>query len=251
MRFRFIGTGTALPDAERGATAFLAQREGRSVLIDGGAGTLRGLGALGLRASELDGGVYSHRHIDHCGELPALLFAMRIERRERDYPIWAGQGFAEHLAGLGRAYPERWLRGSAWAPQVHELPLEGPGEALLPGGLRLRTLPANHGAGALHVRLEAPEGAVVFSGDTGPSPALVELSRGAEVLVCECAFDAPGETPQHLWPEAVRELVAEARPKRVLLTHFYPELDPERALAVVTEAGVPVERARDGQVLTL
>lgn len=251
MRLTLLGTGTALPDAERGATGLLLQRAGASVLIDGGPGTLRALGAVGLPLDKLSGGVYSHRHIDHCGELPALLFAMRVTSRSVDYPIWAGEGFQALLDGLGAAWPERWLRGRAWAPRVHELSLAGPGEAELPGGLRLRTLPANHGAGALHLRVECPEAVVVFSGDTGPSDALRELSEGVDLLICECAYSGPREDPQHLWPEAVRALVSEARPRRVLLTHHYPEVDPARALAVVSEAGVPVQRAVDGQVVSL
>ena len=44
-------------------------------------------------------------------------------------------------------------------------------------------------------------------------------------------------------------IVAAARPKRVVLTHLYPSVDPELALAVVRATGVPTERGLDGQVL--
>jgi ribonuclease BN (tRNA processing enzyme) len=258
VRFTVLGSGTALPDADRGPAGFLLQCDGTSestaLLIDGGTGTLQRLARIGVDARDLDGGVYSHRHVDHCGDLVPLLFALHVggdKPRTRDYPIWAGEGFTAFHRGLVEVYG-RWIQGSGWATPIIELPLGGRGEALLPGGIRLETRPANHSAGALHLRFTSPGGrSVVFSGDTGPSPALAELAAGADLLVTECALDDVDPRDAHLWPEAVAEIVAAARPGRVALTHLYPGTDPERALAIVGAAGAPVERARDLQVFAL
>ncbi|MCB9758852.1 MAG: ribonuclease Z [Alphaproteobacteria bacterium] len=253
MRFTVLGSGTTLPDPDRGPAGFLVRAGGRSILVDGGGGTIQRLARAGVDARTLDGGVYSHRHLDHAGELAPLLFTMRVgvdRPRDRDYPIWAGQGMRAHLEALDAVYGGK-LRGRTWGPVVHELPLDGPGRARLPGGVRLDTLPARHTQGALHLRFTGPEGAtVVFSGDTGPSENLVTLARGADLLVTECALAGPPVSePAHLWPDAIHALVAAARPRRVLLTHLYPDVDPDRALRVVAEAGVPVERAWDGQTV--
>ena len=135
---------------------------------------------------------------------------------------------------------------------VTELPLDAPGRAELPGGLVLDTLPANHSAGALHLRVTGPGGVrVVFSGDTGPSKNLARLAAGADLFVCECALEREQVSIKHLWPEAVAQIVDNACPRQVALTHFYPEVDEARALAVVGRSGVPVVRARDGQVFDL
>lgn len=253
-RFVLLGTGTLVPDTERGPAGFLLEAGGARILVDGGSGTLMRLKHAGVDARELDAGVYSHRHIDHTGDLPPLLFAMRvgIERpRHRDYPIWAGQGFADFLAGLQGVYGS-WIHSERFAVPVTELPLDGPGEALLPGGVRLDTLPARHTGGALHLRFTTPEGrSVVFSGDTGRSENLATLAAGADLLVTECASDGPDPWDAHLSPEDVAEVVRAARPKQVVLTHLYPGLDPARALAVVAEAGAPVQRGRDGMVVPL
>ena len=132
-----------------------------------------------------------------------------------------------------------------------ELPLSGPGEARLPGGVTLRTLPANHGAGALHLRFESPDGGViVFSGDTGPSENLITLSRGVDVLVTECAVEPNDPYGGHLCAEDIVQIVRGARPKRVLLTHFYPGVDVARALGLIAAEGVDVRRAEDGDVVT-
>jgi len=252
MRFTLVGTGTTVPDAARGPAAFLVQHGGASVLVDGGSGTMSRLAALGVDARALDGGVYSHRHVDHCGDLVPLLFTMKVGAdlpRRRDYPIWAGGGFHEFFADLVGAYG-KWIQPEAWKVLISELSLVGADSAELPGGVRLDTLPAVHSAGALHLAFTAPNGyRVVFSGDTGPSEALVRLSAGADVLVTECAVPEADPWSSHLNPHDVAAIVSAARPKRVVLTHLYPSVDPERALSVVRATGVPTERGVDGQVL--
>lgn len=252
MRFVLVGTGTTVPDAARGPAGFLVESEGRRILVDGGTGTIGRLAALGVDARTLDGGVYSHRHVDHCGDLVPLLFTMKVgpERaRDRDYPIWAGAGMIEFLRGLEGVYG-RWIQAESWRAVVTELPLDGPGSANLPGGVRLDTRPAVHSAGALHLSFTGPDGfRVVFSGDTGPSAALADLARGADVLVTECAVPEPDPWNSHLCPPEVAALIDAARPKRVVLTHLYPMVDPEEALRVVRAVGVPVERGFDGQIL--
>jgi ribonuclease BN (tRNA processing enzyme) len=254
MKFTLVGTGTLVPDADRGSAGFLVQDGKTSLLVDGGSGTLQRLARSGFDARRLDGGVYSHRHLDHCGDLPALLFTLHFSfdlPRTRDYPIWAGQGFSALIRGLGTAWG-RQLVAEHYATPVFELPLDGSGRAELPGGLVLDTLPANHEEGALHLRFTSPSGAsVVFSGDTGPSENLVMLARGADLLVCECALPEGHPYSMHLSPSQVAAIVDAARPAAVRLTHFYPGTDPEAALSLVSSTGVPSQRGYDGELIVI
>jgi ribonuclease BN (tRNA processing enzyme) len=221
-----------------------------NLLVDGGSGTLGRLHAAGVDARLLDGGIYSHRHLDHTGDLGPLLFALRVGidvKRRRDYPIWAGAGFRGFLGELRTVYGE-WLQTSEFGVPVAELPLDGPGTAALPGGLRLDTLPANHGAGALHLRFTSPGGAsVVFSGDTGPSENLARLAAGVDLLVTECAVPEPDPWGAHLCPADVLRVIDDARPARTLVTHFYPDMDEAETLARLRSSGRQVDRAYDGQ----
>lgn len=252
MRFVLLGTGTLVPDADRGPAGFLIESQAKHILIDGGSGTIQRLKRYGVDARELDAGVYSHRHLDHCGDLAPLLFAMRVgadRPRQHPYPIWAGQGFREFLNQLENVYPG-WLRNDRFHATVQELPLNAPGQAQLPGGIRLDTLPARHSAGALHLRFTDPTGfSVVFSGDTGPNENLAILAENADILITECAAEGKDPWDSHLAAEDVAQVVLKARPKRVILTHFYPGTNVEHALRTVQMTGVPVERGIDGQQL--
>jgi ribonuclease BN (tRNA processing enzyme) len=252
VRFHLVGTGTTVPNAERGPAGFLVEQGETRVLVDGGSGTMGRLARMGVDARTLDAGVYSHRHVDHCGDLVPLLFTMRVGAelpRTRDYPIWAGEGFRPFFQGLEGVYGS-WIQPSGWRIPITELSLGGPDGADLPGGIRLDTLPAVHSAGALHLRFTAPDGyTVVFSGDTGPSENLARLAAGVDVLVTECAVPEPDPWNAHLTAAQVATIVDAARPRRVVLTHLYPMVDPAAALRTVAATGIPVERGCDGQVL--
>jgi ribonuclease BN (tRNA processing enzyme) len=241
VRFWVLGSGTSVPDPDRGPAGFLLQHAGKSWLVDGGSGTLQRCARAGCDPRALDGGIYSHHHPDHCADLVPLLFSMRVgpPPRQHDYPIVAGEGFARFFEGLCSVYG-KWITPGKGQVHIDELSLSGPQQRDL-GGVTLLTRPANHTAGALHLRFEAEGRSVVFSGDTGPSAELALLARGADLLVCECA----GEVEGHLSPSEVAAIVSEARPKQVWLTHLYPDVDPEQAVATVAATGVAVRRASD------
>jgi ribonuclease BN (tRNA processing enzyme) len=52
----------------------------------------------------------------------------------------------------------------------------------------------------------------------------------------------------HLSPSEVARIAAEARPRELWLTHFYPGTDPDEAVARIAATGVPVRRAADQDV---
>ncbi len=110
MTLTVLGSGTSVPDVERGPCGLLVQTEAGAWLVDGGSGTLQRCARAGVDPRTLTGGVYSHHHPDHCADLVPLLFSMRVgpPPRERDYPIWAAQGFSTFLTGLQGAYG-RWI----------------------------------------------------------------------------------------------------------------------------------------------
>ena len=252
MRLRVLGSGCWLADARRGAPGFLLRSGEDTVLVEAGSGTLQRLARAGLDPVALDAVVLSHRHLDHCADLAPLLFCMKHQRspaRLRDLLVAGSTGTAHHLEGL-RALHGTSLCAEHFGVRTSELPLDGPGRLLLPGGTLLESAPAVHAEGALHLRFTDPDGtALVFSGDTGPSEALEQLAAGADLLVCECALPPDDAFPFHLSARDVAQLAAAARPRGVLLCHYYPRLDAEADVALVARCGVPCRWAEDGDEL--
>ncbi|MFO1400829.1 MAG: MBL fold metallo-hydrolase [Steroidobacteraceae bacterium] len=103
---------------------------------------------------------------------------------------------------------------------------------------------------AVAYRVEAGGRSFVFSGDTGPTAQLAKLARGADVLFSEVVDipsieaslrqlmpQAPPErvaamarnmSRNHLEPEAIGRIAADAGVKRVVLTHYVPGLEAMR-----------------------
>lgn len=239
-----LGSGTALPDPHRGPAGFALHHDGGWWWIDGGSGTLQRSAQAGIDPLTLRGGIYSHHHPDHMGDLVPLLFAHMVAKRAEDYPIWAGQGFAAWFDAVAAPFGH-WLDTPY---TVHEIDRSGPQRVRLAPGLVLSTAPAVHSAAALHLRFDTEAGSVTFSGDTSPSASLAALARGTDLLVCECGGSDARPVRGHLTPSDVALLAQEARPGAVWLTHLSPHVDPDDALATVAATGIPARRAHDGDV---
>ena len=97
--------------------------------------------------------------------------------------------------------------------------------------------------------LEDEGGSVAYTGDTGENPAVADHARGVSLFVCECSFPDEEAIELHLTPSSAGRLAARAGCRRLLLTHFYPSLDPEAARTGAARLySGPIEVARDGSV---
>jgi ribonuclease BN (tRNA processing enzyme) len=95
---------------------------------------------------------------------------------------------------------------------------------------------------------------LTYSGDTGESPALVELAGSADVLLCEATFlEEPGIPPDlHLTGRQAGQHAVAADAGHLVLTHLDPDNDPALSLAEAqsTFRG-PLSLAAPGQVIDL
>ena len=118
---------------------------------------------------------------------------------------------------------------------------------------RFRCVANGHTKEAVSWRVERGTAwSLAYTGDTPDEPAVAELARGVDLFVAECSFPEEEAVPNHLTPTQAAGLAARAGTRTLLLTHFYPSMEPERArerAARVFEG--PIELARDGSVHAL
>jgi ribonuclease BN (tRNA processing enzyme) len=106
-----------------------------------------------------------------------------------------------------------------------------------------------HPVACFAMRLEHAGRSLVYSGDTGVSDALVTLSQGADLLLCEASYVEGADNPPalHLTGKEAGEHAAKAGVDRLLLTHIPPWYDGAVALAEATPAfHGPVHLAQPG-----
>jgi ribonuclease BN (tRNA processing enzyme) len=245
-----LGAGSALPRAGYGPSGYALRplAGGPWTLLDCGPGTVRTLGAVGIDLTRVRRVVFSHYHPDHCLDLLALFFARRNPALGSvpELELFGPPG----LQKLVERAPETF---GSWVEDpratARELPFDGARQiAFERPDLAGRGFANGHTPHAVSWRFELPSGTVLcYSGDSGDAPGLRAAAAGADLFLCECSFADEAAVPHHLTPTSAATVARDARARQLLLTHFYPELDPAAAVAVAarTFAG-PVRAVRDG-----
>jgi ribonuclease BN (tRNA processing enzyme) len=251
MELIVVGSGTGVPSLRRGSPCLAVKAAGRLLVLDLGSGSLRALLRHGLDFSAIDILALTHLHPDHVGDLIPFWFATRYAlgyTRREPFRLLAARGFAWFHHLLKEAFAG-WVEPPLGLMDLRELTPDGP-DAVREEGLVIKSAPTNHTEGSLAYRVEAEGRSLVYSGDTDESDSLVDLGRGADLLVLEAAN--PFKVPGHLTPQEAGRLAARAGVGRLLLTHFYPPCDDVDVVALAArEFSGEVLRAEDGLSITV
>jgi len=184
------------------------------------------MAACRLDWPQLDAIWISHFHMDHIGGLGPLLagvkHATEMQKRENPLRIW-GPNDTKRLLEAWNDVNNFKLFNQPFPVEIIEVTELEPFE-IVPGveATALRT-PHTDESHAIHIR--DGEKTLVYSSDTGFDPRTATLGNGVDLLILECTFfkDKPKDT--HLVLSEAIYLIRKAKPKRAMLTHFYPEWD--------------------------
>lgn len=238
-RLILLGTaGGPSPKALRSATAYALVVDGATYLVDAGDGVARQLVLAKLRINSVRHVFLTHHHSDHNADLGNLALLSWATNPQGPITLWGPppirkmmRHFAKSQAfDLATREEDEGRRPFAKHLQVRQF--DRPGEIFRDERVRVRAArnvhpPIEH---SYAYRIDAADRSYVFSGDTTYSPAVVELARGADVLVHEI-----------LYPPALRDLIAgEPNAKRLEQHLVDSHSTPEQVGRVATEAGVKV-----------
>ncbi|UXH78187.1 MBL fold metallo-hydrolase [Roseateles amylovorans] len=229
MKIRVLGCAGAMASGHR-TTSFLLDDD---VLIDAGSG----VGELPLDAmARVDRILITHSHLDHVLSIGLLADAVQRRRAQAGRPPIQVHALPETLDALRKHI----FNGVIW-PDFTRLPsVERPaltfhafavGERLdLGRGRCIEVLSAAHTVPAVGFALDGGEaGYWVFTGDTGPNPALWRRLSELKLahLVIECAFGdeecgLAGLSKHHCPRTLGAELTRLAGSVQVHITHIKP-----------------------------
>lgn len=257
MKIRVLGCSGSIAQGCR-TTAF---RIDDDVLIDAGTG----VGDLPLdEMARIDHILLSHSHLDHVLGVPLL--ADSVMRRRHGLPPIQIHALPETLEVLQRhlfndqLWPDFTRLPSPLQPVLALHPL-AVGQVLELGAAsrRIEVLPAAHSVPAVGFAVRGPRGDWVYTGDTGPNPALWAALNGRKVshLVIEIAFPESErliatESRHHCPSTLVQELRCAPAGAQVLLTHIKPgELETVLADLAVYLPGVTLQALAAGQEIAV
>jgi ribonuclease BN (tRNA processing enzyme) len=271
----FLGTGGGPPlDRDRSKPATLLIVDGRDYLIDCGIGTLQQMLNAGIISKNIGTIFFTHLHSDHDLGLADVMandyFQLRLAGapdrisiygppQTREFVEDAFRYVAVSVRPFAVETPESYplVNGALASPFVtHEFGRDG--VIFQDDKIRVIAAENSHYArmseqdrGTLKsysYRIETPHGVVVFTGDTGPSDAVVRLAKGADVLIAEASGRDPADLDhfvnamaarnhwsaersnifrahfllEHLDTKEIGQLAAQAQVKAVLLYHYDP-----------------------------
>jgi ribonuclease BN (tRNA processing enzyme) len=268
-----LGTHGGPPlSKQRSQPSTLLIVDGRLYLIDCGIGAMRQMVLAGVRSEDVGTIFITHHHLDHDLDLANIMAddfsSLNRTGATRTISIY-GPPPTEELVEAGFKYISIPLTVQAAEGQMGDTKLVGPkGPKMNPftalniqhDGVvyqdeKVRVIAAENSHFAMmpaqfrtqmksySYRFETPHGVIVFTGDTGPSNAVTQLAKGADVLVSEgglqnAALKMLQETAEknhwpperlkamvdhgkeHLDVEEVGEIASKAQVKSVLLYHL-------------------------------
>lgn len=260
-KFITLGTqGGPVSSSDRSQPANVLLLGSDAYVVDAGDGTVQQLAKAGVRIEQVKGVFISHLHYDHTGGLAAIL-GLRLQMRvPGKIVIYGPPGICELVAGLvasmlpaseaGFGIPGQGYFDPASTVEVIEL---ADRQSINTSAMTVKVRQNTHysfPAGSqmdrdyksFAYRFDLPDRSIAFTGDTGPSAAVEELAKNADMLVAEM-IDEPATvaavrrnspnappaqiqnvvahlTSHHLTPDDVGRLAAKAGVKAVVVTHL-------------------------------
>ncbi|AOJ83954.1 MBL fold metallo-hydrolase [Burkholderia sp. MSMB617WGS] len=254
MKLWLLGTGTPTPSTSRMCSGYLVEAGGDYIVFDHGFGSHHRLLELGVSATRISHAFFSHHHYDHMGDYPRLLLtrwdqgAGRIPelkvygppplRKITDRLFGDDGAFGPDLVSRTEnqasidVYRARGGEGARARPRpvVTEL---SPLATVTENEWTVQAVAVNHFAPHLvsyGYRIDHDGQSIVYSGDTGPCPALDRLAKDCDVLVHMCHYlsgTAPSRTfaaftAGHL---EVAQAARQANAKNLVISHVTEQFD--------------------------
>ena len=225
----FLGVAACTPEPG-GNTASLAL--GRRVVVDAGWYLTDRLMRVGIDPFEVEAFFLTHCHHDHILGFPQLVYYWGINaqrRPARPLRVFGPKGEVERVVDDALCF----LQFERYPELNFEIETRGlePGESLSVADFEVSTCASIHSVPGLCYRFETGGVAVVVSGDTAFNAELVELARGADLLVHEASHGGRAAKGLDIWahsgsPDAA-EVAREAGVRRLALVHCEASLRHE------------------------
>jgi ribonuclease BN (tRNA processing enzyme) len=222
FRLTVLGCSSAPPHEAWPAAGFLLEWDTTTVLLDVGQGVVRRLQRL-MDPTHLSAVVVGHMHADHYLDLVGLRYLFPWgEAALEPLAVHLPPGGRDRLDALATAVSERpGFFDAAFDAREYR-----PDEPLRIGPFTIRFVRGRHYVPAWGVVVETPDGRRLgYTGDTGPSDAVVEAMRGVDLLMIEAGLRLPShDDPErgHLTAEEAIDMAVRSEARSTLLVHYAP-----------------------------
>ncbi len=226
MELTVLGSSGSYGAPFGGACSGYLLREGDTAIwMDCGNGTFPILQEH-IDPGELSAVVITHEHPDHCVDIYGLHVLLRYGLDVEGMPVFAPGGAEERLGSLV----------ANWGPTFEWNAIDE-GDKARVGAIDLRFSRTDHPPPTYAVEATAAGRRLIYTADTGPAWSIDAFGAGADLVLSEASYlhdDIPIDI--HLSAHQAGVAAREAKARRLLFTHLWPQVDPEASIAEGSEA---------------
>lgn len=252
MELTVVGCSGSVSGPDSPASCYLVQApyEGRtfSLILDLGPGSFGALYHY-LDPAAVDAIGLSHLHADHCLDLTGFYVAASYSA-SAPWPTIPVHGPAGTALRMAAAYEVPGARREPGPDITERFDYRTWRPTQQIGPFSVTAIPAAHPVDAYSLRVTGAAGeSLVFTGDTGPNPALADFAAGTDLLLSEAAFLHADDNPPglHLSGPDAADVAGRAGAGRLVLTHVPPWIDRHRVLTeAIPHFSGPIELAVAG-----
>lgn len=221
LKLTVVGCAGSFPGPNSPASCYLVETpfEGRTyrLVVDLGSGALGDLQRY-CDLRDVDAIALSHLHADHCFDLSGMHVVSKYhpDGALPQIPVLAPVGTPDLITrACGIDDPDGMTEQFDFREWVD-------GETVQLGPFAVTSRLVDHPVAAYALRVATGTHTLVYSGDTGPTDALVDIAAGADLFLCEASFVESAVNPPnlHLTGAEAGDCASRAGVGRLLVTHI-------------------------------
>lgn len=248
MKLKVLGTVSPYCKDSKNCPSYLVSTTNNKILLDCGNGITRNL----VLPNDLENLtiIISHLHRDHYGDIFSLAYATYVyhnlgilKERIKLYIPTSQKDSVDYqlLTNLGE---EHYLKIEEYKEDSQ----------ITLNDTTITFSPNPHNVPSYSIKISANNQTLVYSGDTGYIGNTLEtFAKGANLLICESTF-LKGQIRKkdyHLYAHEAATIAKKAEVQKLLLTHFWPEIDKEEYLKEAKPIFDNTEVAEENKILKL
>ena len=260
-KIRVLGTVAPYPKNNMNCPGYLIKSNDYNILLDCGNGSTR---LLNMKEDLNNLKIFiTHLHPDHIGDLASLMQAIYVYKKYGYIDSETDLYIPESYETRSVAYTDTDGWGASRYETVHthdydyiekyakmaDVNIHIISKKETFDNIDVESMLVPHPIKSYAFKIKTDSGIIVYSGDTGTENSLDEFSKKSDLFICESTFLRGQYRDQdyHLYAHEAAEIARKAKVKKLVLTHFWPEIDKEQYVLEAKKIFENVEAAVEGK----